>query len=745
MLKYIKMDNLQETPDKIDIYHKPPEPEDGHYRWDSPCAIAIIADEELTDVFAGEWSHVDMLEDIFDTDIDELEGQDNWVLRKRAFHGRLWTEPKVISFWKQPTPQQLIKIINMLKNKYDFMDNIDIINDYQIELEYNPYQDMSTCQPVSDYIKGQEIEQDNNFDKNTLHLKNGEEKRKDPQMQGYLQDRSKNQSEKLSTNNNSREVTPAEYNFYKRYGMGENKNHINEEEFINGSVKLHNNDAIDRIKFCRFYDEENETFVRFSAWDVDGNVIYDDVTVTEEEFQNNIDENIVNITLSREFYYGGEIKDIKAHTPQNNTDPTEIENILKQVFAVDEYSRGASGYVLLDGSFITIGFVQHNDIHKYVYGIYSEDLMDLGFIRISSRYADKPCIEMFVEPTIKQKNTLYKIIGQSSAITVAVSGNGKQSIGYSSEPNPKIIINQIFRFYNEGINLQLENKKSKNSNKTINIVENVINDVKSDEINLVSFKPKRELNPKFWINGKLNSRVRLRLLDIADDFINELSINWVRPKDIVFTGSLANYNWSKYSDIDIHILIDYNDVYDKHDFVEDYFKTKKDVWADEHPNLKIYGYPVELYVEDINSKGVSSGVYSLEKNEWIAEPGDIQDAKLNEKYIKKIAARLMTAIDEIGDKLKNETDEYKIEKYRNKLRNIFDKLKNLRKEGLKDEGEMSSGNIIFKIIRRTNYFDKLWDMMNSSYDKLNSIKESKKRTIVITEEQGNFLKGNKGL
>ena len=69
-----------------------------------------------------------------------------------------------------------------------------------------------------------------------------------------------------------------------------------------------------------------------------------------------------------------------------------------------------------------------------------------------------------------------------------------------------------------------------------------INEIDSKDISLNSFKIKKELNPKFWPNGKLNSRVRLRLMDIADDFVKDLSVDWVKPKDVIFTGSIANYN-----------------------------------------------------------------------------------------------------------------------------------------------------------------------------------------------------------
>ena len=259
------------------------------------------------------------------------------------------------------------------------------------------------------------------------------------------------------------------------------------------------------------------------------------------------------------------------------------------------------------------------------------------------------------------------------------------------------------------------------------IIENIehINEVNSSDINLSSFKPKTELHPKLWVNNKLNSRVRLRLLDIADDFIDTLAVDWVKPKDIVFTGSLANYNWSKYSDIDIHVILDYNKVYKKKEFVEDYFSSKKELWLNEHPKLSIYGFPIELYVEDTNEQSTSSGIYSLNKNEWIKEPVDFEDVKLNAKYIKNYAAKLMTQIDNIEKKQKNAKDDYKVEQCRKELLKIFDRLKKLRKEGLNKGGEMSSGNIIFKILRRTKYIDKIWELINTSYDKINSIKENK--------------------
>lgn len=249
-----------------------------------------------------------------------------------------------------------------------------------------------------------------------------------------------------------------------------------------------------------------------------------------------------------------------------------------------------------------------------------------------------------------------------------------------------------------------------------------LNEVEASNISLKSFEIQDELNPKFWINNKINSRVRLKLLDLADEFIDNLAVDWVKPEDIVLTGSIANYNWSKYSDVDVHILIDFKKVWNKTEFVQDYFDSKKALWSQKHENLKIYGFPVEIYVEDVNQDNPNSGIYSLNKNKWIVKPNDFQDADLNEKYIKEHSARIMTQIDNIEEKIKTEKDNHKLEVLSTKLKNLFDKLHKQRKESLDKHGEMGTYNIIWKVLRRSGHLDKIWEIINTIYNKVNSLK-----------------------
>lgn len=249
-----------------------------------------------------------------------------------------------------------------------------------------------------------------------------------------------------------------------------------------------------------------------------------------------------------------------------------------------------------------------------------------------------------------------------------------------------------------------------------------LDEIESDDINLKSFEVRDELNPYIWHGNKIDSEVRVKLLEIAEDFFDALTIRWVKPLDVVITGSLANYNWSKYSDIDLHIVLNYDDVYEKTEFVEDYFKTKRDMWASTHEDLKIYGFPVEVYVEDAKNGSKSSGIYSLISNEWLAEPEDMNDSGLNKSYIREKSAEVINKIDEIEEKLSSDIDDDQMNKLSEKAYRIFEELKELRKKGLESSGqEMSNGNIIWKVIRRAGYIDKLWDIIDSTYDKINSI------------------------
>ena len=153
------------------------------------------------------------------------------------------------------------------------------------------------------------------------------------------------------------------------------------------------------------------------------------------------------------------------------------------------------------------------------------------------------------------------------------------------------------------------------------------------KIDLSGFKVQDELNPKIWDEDeKMDPTVRKTLLKIADDYFESLELPNIDIEDVTMTGSLSNYNWSKYSDVDLHILIDYNDLPMDEELVQDFLKSKSSAWNKEH-DVKIYGYDVELYVQDIDEEHHSTGVYSILKNEWVTKP-KMEKISFNDKSVK---------------------------------------------------------------------------------------------------------------
>lgn len=211
----------------------------------------------------------------------------------------------------------------------------------------------------------------------------------------------------------------------------------------------------------------------------------------------------------------------------------------------------------------------------------------------------------------------------------------------------------------------------------------------------LTLKYHRTLNPELWYQDQLVEKDRKFLLDNAYKFLDFSGLEPSTISDIVFTGSSANFNYTKYSDIDIHILVDSplagtDKLYDK--------KTK---WTNSHKDLKIGRYPVEYYIQDEHEhfpKG--QGVYSLIRSLWLVKPSHlvgittllkdpktIEKAEYNVKYIKDL----------IKTGTKSEIEAYK------------EKLRKGRQVGLDEVGEFSIENIVYKDLRNRGYISKLND------------------------------------
>lgn len=235
---------------------------------------------------------------------------------------------------------------------------------------------------------------------------------------------------------------------------------------------------------------------------------------------------------------------------------------------------------------------------------------------------------------------------------------------------------------------------------------------------LSSFRLQDELNPKIWESpNKMSSKVRDRLIDIAYEFIEFLGVD-VIISDVVMTGSLANFNWSRFSDVDLHLIADFEQFSEKElPLYEELFRLKKTLFNDKH-DITIYGYDVELYVQNDVEAHFSSGEYSVLFDEWKNKPKK-EKVKIDTELIKNKSEHWMKIIDEVIDNSDDKSFESGVES----IDKVKDKLKKYRTAGLEGGGEMSDENLVFKVLRRNGYIQKLFDFQNEYQDKKLSLKE----------------------
>lgn len=226
-------------------------------------------------------------------------------------------------------------------------------------------------------------------------------------------------------------------------------------------------------------------------------------------------------------------------------------------------------------------------------------------------------------------------------------------------------------------------------------------EIEANQISTNSLVLKKSLNPLIWNNELLHEEVLDQALAIADDYFEfitkDIGTN-VNIHDIYFTGSLANYNWSKYSDFDIHIAVDYAKLNDNVELISSYFRDRTTLYSLKN-KYNIEGFEVELNMNDIVKFRENAGVYSLLKNKWIQKP-NINEISIDYDSVKTKTASMMNAIDHTECKLAD-------------LKNIKDKIRKMRDSALEKDGEFATENLVFKLLRRSGYIEKLKNNIDS--------------------------------
>lgn len=218
-----------------------------------------------------------------------------------------------------------------------------------------------------------------------------------------------------------------------------------------------------------------------------------------------------------------------------------------------------------------------------------------------------------------------------------------------------------------------------------------------------SFEVHDTLNPLLWDkNDKLLPEVKSKIIAVVEQFKNAFDFN-INVLDVMIIGSNASYNYTKNSDLDVHIITNFNDLDASTEITTLLFnqlKTKFNATYD----ISIHGIPIEVYVEDVNVSATSNGIYSVYTDKWLKFPKKLTSVT---KY--DLSKELSTWVPRITAAINSGNPEF--------IQQIVNTLYLLRKNSILVNGEYSKGNQLFKEIRDSGLLQQLKDAYNETISK----------------------------
>lgn len=208
---------------------------------------------------------------------------------------------------------------------------------------------------------------------------------------------------------------------------------------------------------------------------------------------------------------------------------------------------------------------------------------------------------------------------------------------------------------------------------------------------ILEFQTHDDLNSKLWDNDTLRPDVKSALIKIAKDFKTFIDVPF-KVVDIVITGGQVSYYYTEHSDLDLHLVVDFDSVACDREAAE-LFDAKRLLYAKRY-DITVKGIPVELYVEDDRYPAVSAS-YSVLEDRWIKHPAK-QEEVIDREKIEKMSSMWQNLIEKILASNDIET-----------AKKCLSLLRKYRKMGLKTSGEYGVENLVYKTLRNKKTLEHL--------------------------------------
>lgn len=217
-----------------------------------------------------------------------------------------------------------------------------------------------------------------------------------------------------------------------------------------------------------------------------------------------------------------------------------------------------------------------------------------------------------------------------------------------------------------------------------------------------TFQTHKTLNKKLFSDGKMKPDIREHLQRIINNFLEYLQQCKVpiRVVDEWLVGSNASYNYQPDSDIDIHIIVDVQDLSCDESLLKVTYDLARSNYNKNH-DITVKGYSVEIYIEDVETTSISNGIYSIKDDKWVKEPEKLEIVDID-------VTSTPTYNEYMGRFNKLIT--------KDEIQQFIDDLYILRKLSLSTSGEFGEGNLVFKEFRSQGLLDDLKDRLGEIED-----------------------------
>ena len=210
----------------------------------------------------------------------------------------------------------------------------------------------------------------------------------------------------------------------------------------------------------------------------------------------------------------------------------------------------------------------------------------------------------------------------------------------------------------------------------------------------------------------LREDIRKVLLRVVDDSLVGLAKKdeIVLPEFIVLTGSLTGPNWDEFSDVDLHIGVDFFQ-FDDSSLTRKYLALYASDFN--HQHYELLNRDLELYFQDVTETHDSPGIYNIEDAHWMKVPDGIRIEVT--KQMQKAASNYRVEVDILVAEYEL-SSKSQASSFLEKLLAYWQNIRSARSEGITTGGRESFGNQVFKQLRRNDVLKDLSDLVRQVRD-----------------------------